>query len=143
MKRLTDRQQQALDFIRFYTASNGFPPSVRDIADHMGIRSTNGVMDHLNALVRKGRITRSEKLSRSIRLVGGSPPLAAAAPTSALAQALRRALAAYTILAADGSGKLEPDLGGALAHDLAKHGVWWPNPHDEGQSVSEDERQSA
>ena len=55
---LTRRQQQALDFIKASIAEHGWPPTLREIGDHMGIKSTNGVNDHLNALIRKGYLTR-------------------------------------------------------------------------------------
>ena len=50
MKTLTDRQQELLTFIEEHVRVHGFPPSIREMADHMGIRSTNGVNDHLKAL---------------------------------------------------------------------------------------------
>jgi DNA-binding MarR family transcriptional regulator len=69
-ERLTGRQQDALDFVVDFTTDNGFPPTLREIGDHMGIRSTNGVNDHLKALERKGYIERKELQSRGIRVVG-------------------------------------------------------------------------
>lgn len=65
--RLTDRQQKVLDFIRESAASKGYPPTWREIAEHMGIRSTNGVNDHLKALVRKGYLVSDHKKSRTMR----------------------------------------------------------------------------
>jgi repressor LexA len=70
MKGLTDRQQQLLQFIEDHLRINGFPPSIREMADHMGIRSTNGVNDHLKALEKKGYIQRGAGLkSRAISLL--------------------------------------------------------------------------
>lgn len=66
---LTDRQARILDFVRGYLAANGYPPTLREIGAHMGIRSTNGVNDHQRALERKGHIERLPMLSRGIRLV--------------------------------------------------------------------------
>ena len=69
MKALTKRQQQLLNFIEQHTAENGYPPSIREMAEHMGIRSTNGVNDHLKALERKGYLARKAGLkSRAIAL---------------------------------------------------------------------------
>lgn len=71
MKELTDRQRQLLEFIEDHVRIHGFPPSIREMADHMGIRSTNGVNDHLKALKKKGYIARGEGLkSRAISLLG-------------------------------------------------------------------------
>lgn len=55
---LTHRQAQVLDFIRVTIRTRGYAPTLREIGDHMGIRSTNGVSDHLAALERKGAIRR-------------------------------------------------------------------------------------
>jgi repressor LexA len=70
MKELTERQRQLLEFIEEHVRTHGFPPSIREMADHMGIRSTNGVNDHLKALERKGYISKGEGLkSRAISLL--------------------------------------------------------------------------
>ena len=56
MQGLTDRQQQILDYITEWIMERGYPPTIREIGQHMGIRSTNGVNDHLKALERKGHL---------------------------------------------------------------------------------------
>lgn len=66
---LTHRQQQALDFIATCLDQRGYPPTLREIGEHMGIRSTNGVNDHLKALERKGYLVREELKSRALRPV--------------------------------------------------------------------------
>ncbi len=58
---LTSKQQKILDFIGRYIQQNGYPPAIRDIGDHFGIVSPNGVMCHLKALQKKGYIQRDEK----------------------------------------------------------------------------------
>lgn len=58
-KSLTQRQALALDTIRESIAKRGFPPTMREIARVLGIKSTNGVSDHLTALERKGHIRRT------------------------------------------------------------------------------------
>lgn len=67
MQRLTARQQQVLEYIRSSIAQRGYPPTLREIGAHMGIRSTNGVNDHLRALERKGYLTREDMKSRAIK----------------------------------------------------------------------------
>jgi len=67
MERLTARQQQVLEYIRKSIAQRGYPPTLREIGAYMGIRSTNGVNDHLRALERKGYLTREDMKSRAIR----------------------------------------------------------------------------
>src|ERR1043166_1914011 len=67
MQGLTDRQQQVLSYIRQSIHERGYPPTLREIGAHMGIRSTNGVNDHLRALERKGYLTREDMKSRALR----------------------------------------------------------------------------
>lgn len=67
MQGLTQRQQMVLDFIRQSIADRGYPPTLREIGARMGIRSTNGVNDHLRALERKGYLTREDMKSRALR----------------------------------------------------------------------------
>ncbi|MCA9654870.1 MAG: transcriptional repressor LexA [Myxococcales bacterium] len=66
---LTQRQRQALQFITDCLSARGYPPTLREIGEHMGIRSTNGVNDHLKALERKGYLVREELKSRALRPV--------------------------------------------------------------------------
>jgi repressor LexA len=76
MQGLTKRQEQTLDFIRQSICERGYPPTLREIGDHMGIRSTNGVNDHLVALERKGYVKREDLKSRTLRLVESEPTIA-------------------------------------------------------------------
>ncbi|MEM8734767.1 MAG: transcriptional repressor LexA, partial [Planctomycetota bacterium] len=48
--------------------TRGYGPTVREIGEHMNIRSPNGVMCHLKALEKKGMITRKANKSRAIEL---------------------------------------------------------------------------
>ena len=66
---VTDRQQAILDFVVATIRARGFPPSLREIGQFFGIRSTKGVNDHLEALEKKGKIRRHGNLSRGIELV--------------------------------------------------------------------------
>jgi repressor LexA len=72
MQGLTKRQAQTLDFIRQSIEQRGYPPTLREIGEYMGIRSTNGVNDHLRALERKGYLTREDMKSRALKLVHDS-----------------------------------------------------------------------
>ncbi|QDT77427.1 LexA repressor [Gimesia maris] len=58
MKKLTSKQQQILSIIRVYTAKAGESSTVREIDNAFGIKSTNGVSDHLKAIEVKGRLMR-------------------------------------------------------------------------------------
>lgn len=66
---LTDRQREILDFITRSISSRGYPPTLREIGTHFGIRSTNGVNDHLRALEKKGYLQREDLKSRALRPV--------------------------------------------------------------------------
>ncbi|MEM6992514.1 MAG: transcriptional repressor LexA [Myxococcota bacterium] len=66
---LTQRQAQALHYISHCLTVRGYPPTLREIGEHMGIKSTNGVNDHLKALERKGYLVREELKSRALRPV--------------------------------------------------------------------------
>lgn len=67
MHELTERQQKVLGFICKSIDERGYPPTLREIGNQMGIRSTNGVNDHLRALERKGFLTREDMKSRTLR----------------------------------------------------------------------------
>jgi len=69
MKNLTGRQEEILKYIETFIEEMHFSPSIREIAKHFGIASTNGVKGHLDRLVRKGCIKIEENTSRAITLV--------------------------------------------------------------------------
>ena len=65
---LTPRQRNILAFIRESITEHGYPPTLREIGHAFGIRSTNGVNDHLRALERKGLIRREGLKSRGLQI---------------------------------------------------------------------------
>lgn len=67
MQKLTQRQKAVLDYICESIQDRGYPPTLREIGNHLGIKSTNGVNDHLRALERKGYLTREDMKSRTLR----------------------------------------------------------------------------
>jgi repressor LexA len=72
-KEMTARQKQVYEFIRDKIRTRGYGPTVREIGDEFEIRSPNGVVCHLRALVKKGMITRRENMARAIELVKEGP----------------------------------------------------------------------
>lgn len=74
MDELTSRQQEILDFIRYFQDRHGYPPSRREVAGHFGIYP-GSVQDHLKALVRKGRLKREPNRSRGLSLQPAPGPL--------------------------------------------------------------------
>ena len=67
VQKLTHRQEMVLQYIQSSITERGYPPTLREIGNFMGIRSTNGVNDHLRALERKGYLTREDMKSRALR----------------------------------------------------------------------------
>ena len=68
MESISDRQKSILDFITRFISDQGYSPSVRDVVQNCGISSSSVAQYHLNALERKGYISRSRDISRSIGL---------------------------------------------------------------------------
>jgi repressor LexA len=97
---LTPRQQQIYDFISERIHEWGFPPTIREIGEHLGIRSTNGVADHLKALKRKGYLQQQGSKSRTWQPLGeGRRDRRAAALRSVDVPLLGRVAAGEPILA--------------------------------------------
>jgi len=80
---LTQRQNEAYEFIRGYMDRTRKPPTMEEIGEALGIASTNGVYKLLQALEKKGWIDREKHAARGIRLIeeeqdpfgmGGGPP---------------------------------------------------------------------
>lgn len=67
--KLTKRQREIYQFIAEKIRSRGYGPTVREIGSAFDIKSPNGVMCHLQALVKKGLITREANMSRAISIV--------------------------------------------------------------------------
>ena len=68
-KELSERQQKILTFLREFISENRFPPTIREIGQHVGIASTNLVHYHLGVLERANVIERDREISRGIPLV--------------------------------------------------------------------------
>ncbi len=66
-KPATERQQRILDVIRAFTAEQGYPPSVREIGERVGLSSSSTIHAHLKALERRGLIHRDPTKPRALR----------------------------------------------------------------------------
>lgn len=66
---LTRRQRDVLRYIIQQTTATGFPPSLREIGEGLGLYSSSTTWTHLNSLTEKGYITRRKGYSRAIQLV--------------------------------------------------------------------------
>lgn len=74
MKGLTERQQQTLEIIRRHFYKTGIAPSIREIAQALGVNSTCSAHKHLVALQKKGVITKTKYGYRSIEIPGEYSP---------------------------------------------------------------------
>lgn len=66
---LTERQQQVLDYIRDIVAERGYPPSVREIGEAVGLSSPSSVHAQLNSLVQAGMIKKDPSKPRAIVII--------------------------------------------------------------------------
>jgi repressor LexA len=67
---LTDIERRILDFMVDYLRSNTYQPSIREIGERFGIKSTKTVSEHLQALADKGFLERDPSRSRGVRILG-------------------------------------------------------------------------
>jgi repressor LexA len=68
VEQLPERQQKVLDCIAAYVGEHGFPPTVREIGDAIGVNSTSLVSYYLKRLEERGLIVREPSMSRAIQL---------------------------------------------------------------------------
>ena len=66
MKALTPKQQQIYDYIVSFSEEHGYPPSVREIGEYVGLKSPSTVHFHLKGLETAGLITKAEGKTRAI-----------------------------------------------------------------------------
>ena len=73
-RELTDRQKQILEFVRAEIHRRGFPPSVREIGEAVGLSSSSTVHAHLAALEEKGFIRRDPAKPRALEVLDFRDP---------------------------------------------------------------------
>src|SRR6058998_3802516 len=71
---LTGRQQEIWDFLVDYVDRHGYPPTVREIGDAVGLASPSTVHAHLANLERAGLLRRDPTKPRALELVGRRKP---------------------------------------------------------------------
>lgn len=76
MEGATERQRRILEVIEEFRAERGYPPSVREIGERVGLSSSSTIHAHLKTLERRGYITRDPTKPRALRSEGRSenPP---------------------------------------------------------------------
>lgn len=65
-----DNQQKILEFIKSEIQTKGYPPSVREIGDAVGLKSTSTVHGHLTRLEKKGLLHRDSMKPRAMEVLG-------------------------------------------------------------------------
>jgi len=96
---LTSRQRKILDVIRDAVTDRGYPPSIREIGEAVGLTSTSSVHSQLEALQRKGYIRRDPTKPRAIEVHLGGPPMAMPRPLPTYVPLLGQIAAGTPILA--------------------------------------------
>ena len=72
MARITKKQEEILEFIKEEILEKGYPPTVREICETVGVRSTSSVHSHLNTLEKNGFIRRDPTKPRAIEICDDS-----------------------------------------------------------------------
>jgi repressor LexA len=67
---LTEIERKILDFMVQYLRANTYQPSIREIGERFGIKSTKTVSEHLQALADKGFLERDPSRSRGVKILG-------------------------------------------------------------------------
>ena len=67
---LSDIERKILDFMVQYLRANTYQPSIREIGERFGIKSTKTVSEHLQALADKGFLERDPSRSRGVKILG-------------------------------------------------------------------------
>ena len=73
MKTLSPKQQQIYDYIVSFSGLHGYPPSVREIGEYVGLKSPSTVHFRLKGLEAAGLITKAEGKTRAITISGPHP----------------------------------------------------------------------
>lgn len=77
----TERQSRILEIIRAFTDEHGYPPSVREIGERVGLSSSSTVQSHLKSLEKRGLIHRDPTKPRALITKGSAAhPMPPAAP---------------------------------------------------------------
>ncbi|MBA7567526.1 LexA repressor [subsurface metagenome] len=70
LRPLTERQNAILSFIKDFAEERGYPPTIPEIQEEFGIKSPNGVSNHLKALIKKGYLKRDSSRARALEFCG-------------------------------------------------------------------------
>ena len=74
---LSERHRKIMEFLTRFQEKSGYSPSIRQIGDSIGVKSTSLIDYYLNQLQQMGIIERDQHVSRSIRVINPIPPTTA------------------------------------------------------------------
>ena len=72
MNKLSPMRQRILDYVTAFTRENGYPPTVREICEAVGLRSPSTVHSHLKILQEGGYLEKDDRKTRALSVKGGS-----------------------------------------------------------------------
>ena len=98
-KPATERQRRILQAIAEFKAERGYPPSVREIGERVGLSSSSTIHAHLKALERRGLISRDPTKPRALR--SEMEPAHGASPDTIVVPVLGKVAAGVPIIAAE------------------------------------------
>lgn len=73
-ERTTKKQQELLQFITDFLREHNYAPSYREIMKVLGYKSVSTVAVHVDGLIAKGYLTKTDKSARSVRLASETSP---------------------------------------------------------------------
>ncbi|MBR1663911.1 MAG: transcriptional repressor LexA [Ruminococcus sp.] len=68
--KITEKERRVFEFIKDYVDTHNYAPTVRDIQDHFGLKSSSTAHRYIINLSKKGLLERDEKHNRAIRIAG-------------------------------------------------------------------------
>ena len=74
MKKSEENLKKLFNFIKSYTTDNSYPPTVREMAAHLGVKSTSTVAYYLDKLEKDGKIKKSPSKNRALELIEKNKP---------------------------------------------------------------------
>lgn len=75
MRKISVKQQKVLEYIKEFTQSQGYPPSVRDICKGVGLRSPSTVHAHIKSLQENGYLEKDDRKTRALKIPGMGGPI--------------------------------------------------------------------
>lgn len=106
---LTARQRKVLEVIRNAVATRGYPPSLREIGELVGLTSPSSVAHQLSSLERKGFLRRDPNRPRAIEVISPDGDVAASAEVTALSAMRGGASHQDEVVDPTGSGDMRPE----------------------------------